>query len=144
MSRSDEGTTDWLVVDANPMIAALLEGRALAYLERTSHECVAPQRTLFEVEKYIPEIARKSAKPEQLVFDAFQSLPVIAYQASLYDEQFARADQLIGQRDPKDVDVLALALTLAAPIWSNDRDFQGLKEVQVYTTEELWKLLEQA
>src|SRR5437763_216892 len=45
----------------------------------------------------------------------------------------------IGRRDPDDIDVLALALRLQAPLWSNDRDFERTG-VEQMTTPDLLKL----
>jgi len=46
------------------------------------------------------------------------------------------ARKQIADRDPGDVDVLALALRLDVPVWSNDRDFEGTG-VERMTTAEL-------
>jgi len=50
---------------------------------------------------------------------------------------------LIGERDPDDVDLLALALKLDIPIWTNDRDFEKTG-VATYTTAQLLSLLNKA
>jgi predicted nucleic acid-binding protein len=39
------------------------------------------------------------------------------------------------ERDVKDTPFLALALQLGCPLWSNDKHFQGLEGVLVYSTE---------
>ena len=52
-----------------------------------------------------------------------------------YAGSVARARKLIGRRDPDDVDILALALHLKIPLWSND-DFQEA-DVERYTTAQL-------
>jgi len=46
----------------------------------------------------------------------------------------------IGRRDPDDVDLLAVALHLQLPVWSNDKDFEGLA-VDLFTTERLLRRL---
>jgi predicted nucleic acid-binding protein len=43
-------------------------------------------------------------------------------------------------RDPDDAHVLALALALEIPIWSNDRDFE-ISGVTCYSTEQMLRLL---
>jgi predicted nucleic acid-binding protein len=43
-------------------------------------------------------------------------------------------------RDMDDIELLALAMKLKVPVWSNDRDFTASK-VQVYTTAKLLKEL---
>lgn len=50
------------------------------------------------------------------------------------------AERRIAQRDPNDVDVLALALHLRLPVWTNDNDFENTG-VEWHTTAELLKLL---
>ena len=41
-----------------------------------------------------------------------------------------------GRRDPEGVELLALALHLSLPVWSNDDDFE-LTGIEWYTTAEL-------
>ena len=98
--------TDAIVADANPLLSALLGGRARDVLFSPELVFYSPQHTLFEVEKYLPKVAHK-----------------------------------IGQRDPKDVHVLALALQLDSPIWSEDRDFEGLPDVEVHRTADMLTML---
>jgi len=47
---------------------------------------------------------------------------------------------LIGQRDPDDVEILALTLHLGIPLWSNDSEFEGTG-IEWYTTAELLRRL---
>lgn len=44
--------------------------------------------------------------------------------------------------DKNDTVFIALALALNCPIWSNDTDFKKQRNVKVYTTEDLLKMLE--
>jgi predicted nucleic acid-binding protein len=46
----------------------------------------------------------------------------------------------LGQRDPDDAELLALALNFNVPVWSNDKDFEdtGIRRL---TTEELLRQL---
>jgi predicted nucleic acid-binding protein len=57
-----------------------------------------------------------------------------------FEEKLIEARSRIGARDPEDIDLLALALVLEIPVWSNDRDFKGAG-VEWYTTARLLKLL---
>jgi predicted nucleic acid-binding protein len=59
---------------------------------------------------------------------------------SEYEHQVPEAKRRIAKRDPDDVDVLALALDLNVPVWSNDNDFEGAG-VEWQTTAELLKAL---
>ena len=49
---------------------------------------------------------------------------------------------MIGKRDPDDVELVALALALGCPVWSNDNDLVELKEIEVYPTAVMLKKLE--
>lgn len=99
------------------------------------------QHTLFEVEKYLPLLARKLDCTEMGLFREFQLLPVIACQPLIYELRLQEANQLIGHRDPKDVQILALTLQLGYPIWTEDRDFEHLPGVVIRRTAELLRLL---
>jgi predicted nucleic acid-binding protein len=123
-----------LVVDANPLLSALLAGRAREILFTSGLEFYSPQTTLFEVAKYLPFVARKLGRSELDLFREFELLPVKAVQPHVYEADLARATHLIGQRDAKDVPVLALALRLRLPIWTEDRDFENLPDVAVFKT----------
>lgn len=130
-----------IVINANPIIAALLGGKASNIATSAKFEFSSPQFTLFEVEKYIPLLARQLKRPEPDVRVAFQRLPITAYQPIAYDDCTPRAIQLIGIRDEDDVPVLALALELQIPVWTNDRDFLNLPDIQVYSTADMIGLL---
>ena len=131
---------DALVVDANPMLSALLGGRAREILFERRFALFSPQTTLFEVEKYLPLVARKLNQSELNLFREFELLPVTAVQPQTYESEWVRATELIGWRDPKDVPVLVLALQLRLPIWTEDRDFENLPGVSIYKTGELLML----
>lgn len=65
-----------------------------------------------------------------------QRFPRKVYAASLPD-----ARKRIGRRDPDDVELLALALQLKLPVWSNDNDFENTGVVW-HTTASLLAALE--
>jgi predicted nucleic acid-binding protein len=131
---------DSLVVDANPLLSALLGGWAREILFQKRLAFFSPQTTLFEVEKYLPLVAQKLDRAELDLFREFELLPVTAVQPHVYESELSRASQLIGWRDPKDVPVLALALRLRLPVWTEDRDFENLPGVSVYKTADLLQL----
>jgi predicted nucleic acid-binding protein len=61
---------------------------------------------------------------ELSLFKRFDNLPVIALQERDYQSKKALAKELVSQRDPKDIDILALTLKTKAPLWSQDKDFE--------------------
>ncbi len=123
-----------LVVDANCVISALLGGAARDVLFSDQVALVSPQATLFEVAKHIPWMANRIGASETELYRAYELLPITPCQPDVYDSHLRRASDLIGQRDPLDVPVVALALATGHPIWSNDRDFEGLEILIVLTT----------
>ena len=95
------------------------------------------QHTLFEVEKYIPTMARKLGCRELDLLREFELLPIVACQPNEFDSYLEAADRLISHRDPKDVMILALTLKLGYPLWTEDRDFDGVAGIAVRRTAEL-------
>jgi len=71
---------------------------------------------------------------------AAATLPVSVVERAAYARELAQARRLIERRDPDDIDLLALALHLRIPLWSNDRDFEAAG-IERYTTAELLKKL---
>lgn len=71
---------------------------------------------------------------------AIEALPVERYSETDYISEVKQARKLIAQRDPDDVHIVALALKLGVPIWSNDGDFRDLP-IEIHTTARLLKIL---
>jgi predicted nucleic acid-binding protein len=67
---------------------------------------------------------------------ALSTLPVHVRDVESYKDTLKTAKSMMKERDPDDVHLLGLALKLACPIWSNDKDFEGLG-IKVYTTLDL-------
>lgn len=131
---------DALAVDANILVAAMMGGRTrdlLVRLRRAGVDLAAPEEVLGEVEEHIPELAEfVRAQIDQFKL-AFWSLPVQRVAAGEYAEALKRAVGLVGNRDPDDAPVVALALTRGIPVWSNDRDLKELEGVCVVTTRDV-------
>jgi len=130
-----------LVADANTLLSAVLGGRAKLIVEHPKvEEVLTAAPTFGEVEEYVPVLARKKRIPTELLLLTLAALPVTVIDTPRYSSSLARARKLIGSRDPDDIDILALALHLRLPLWSNDRDFEGTG-VQLLTTEALLRQL---
>ena len=76
-----------LVVDANPLLSALLGGQAREVLFSGKITFLSSQHTLFEVEKYLPHVAKRIGRAELDLWREFQLLPVIAVQPREYDSE---------------------------------------------------------
>jgi len=131
-----------LVADANVLLSAVTEGRARLVLARADlTDVVTTVAALDEVNEYAEPLARKLRLPLGTVLLAVATLPVTVVDRDEYAASLREAERRIGRRDPDDIDTLALALHLDAPVWSNDRDFEGAG-VEWYTTARLLKTLD--
>ena len=132
---------DRLVVDANPILSALLGGQARrVFFESAIREFAVPERVIGEVQRYLPRLALKLGAKQAFLEYSLELLPLRAYPARRYARAVSEARARIEGRDPTDVDVLALALHLDVPLWSNDRDFEDTG-VSRFTTAELLTVL---
>ena len=130
-----------IAADANALLSAVLGGRANLIVQHPEvEEIFTAEETLDEVQEYAPALARKKRLHEDLVLLALATLPVTVMERKLYAPGIAEASRRIGQRDPDDIPVLALARTLNVPLWSNDKDFKDVG-VEWYTTERLLRRL---
>jgi predicted nucleic acid-binding protein len=130
-----------LVADANVLLSAATGGRAGLVLGRPDlAEVLTTAAAMEEVHEYAEPLARKLRLPFDTVLLAVATLPVTMVERDDYTGSLSEARRRIGERDPDDVDTLALALHLGAPVWSNDNDFE-VTGVEWYTTARLLKRL---
>jgi predicted nucleic acid-binding protein len=119
----------------------LIGGRAkLALNHPQIGEIFTTEPTFAEVEEYALVLARKKRLPSDILLLAFAALPVTLVRRNQYAKSMPEAARRIGPRDPDDVDLLALALHLQIPVWSNDKHFERLN-VELFTTERLLRHL---
>lgn len=120
-----------LVLDANILIRAVLGRRVLGLLTRYAGRIrfVAPEEAYGDAQSYLPGIlvSKSLAHEAALVPESLERLTIlvtpIPHATYANEEQAARA-RLKG-RDEDDWPVMALALTLRCPIWTEDADFFG-------------------
>lgn len=118
-----------IVLDANILIRFVLGERVPALLaaHATSVDFLTPDTALEEARKHLPTIvcARGDDGTAEAValaaLDAVSAV-VTAIPASSYEPLYAQALARIGQRDAHDWPVLACALLLSCPIWTEDHD----------------------
>lgn len=128
-----------LAVDANPILSAIIGGSArTVFIKSESTTFYTSTFNYREVEKYIPILASKRDIPIDDLYLALSMLPLRIYKYDFYNDKVKQAKGLIEKRDKDDFHLLALALKLGCPIWSNDKDFDGLG-IMVYSTLDLIK-----
>ena len=140
-SKSGERSVARVAGDANVLLSAILGHKALAVFTRYNVEVVSTATVLSEVQEYLPKLAESYGIAPEALQSQFRLLTVRECRPSLYKGKIAEANRKIGWRDPDDVELLALAMALGIPVWSNDNDFRGVG-VEWYTTARLLKKLE--
>lgn len=126
-----------IAVDAQPFFSALLGGVARKIFFDPTFKFITTDFTLNEVRKYIPFIEKKSGKQEKDILQALNLFPVISYQPQFYQQKRSIAERLIGVRDPKDIDILALVLTTQTILWTEDKDFDEIPGILIVHTKDL-------
>ena len=127
-----------IVLDANILVRAVLGRRAMSILETYAAHGIrffAPESAFDDAATHLPEVLAKRGKSSAGLAEALEYLrqiiePVEQDFLNLF-ESAARA-RLRG-RDEDDWPVLAAALGLRCPIWTEDADFFGTG-VAVWTT----------
>lgn len=118
-----------LVLDANILLRAVFGSRVRHLLE-TYEEVVgfySPDVCFQDAQEYIPELSKRRGFDFSLAISMLEQVSriVVPVDKSLYEtfEQLAR--ERIQPRDPDDWPVVAVALLLNLPVWTEDRDFFG-------------------
>jgi predicted nucleic acid-binding protein len=129
-----------LVLDANILVRAVLGQRVKDIIAtHTVHaEFFAPEVAYDDARRHLPEILTKGGRADavgdSLAFLGQLRESVLAVPEEVYLEHKAVALVRIEQRDPDDWPILATALALECPIWTEDNDFFGAG-VPTWTTD---------
>jgi len=130
-----------LVADANVLLSAVLGDRARLVLYHPEvEEVFTAEPTLAEVQEYAVILAPKRRLQIDEVLLGVATLPITVVERAAYANSMSQARRLVGKRDPDDVHILALALHMGAPLWSNDNDFEE-SGIEWFTTAELLRRL---
>lgn len=127
-----------LVLDANILLRGVFGRQVRHILETYEDESrfYTPEVCFQEAQKYIPVISKDRKIEEALglsVLDQIGRL-VEPVDRSLYEEYEDSARRRIERRDADDWPVIAVALLLNLPIWTEDQDFFG-SGIATWTTD---------
>lgn len=127
-----------IVLDANILIRAVLGKRVreLLFENAASVRFFAPDVAYADARKYLPALLEKrgvKSEAAMKVLDALESV-VHPLEFEFYAGLQQQALQRIAMRDPDDWPVLACAMTLDCPVWTEDADFFGTG-VATWTTD---------
>lgn len=118
-----------IVLDANILVRATLGVRVRELIERYAAQVdlFAPDVAFAEAEEYLPELYTKRGLSPRLAREVYERVSAIVQELPLpfYLGRENDARARIGRRDPEDWPVLACALVLDCPVWTEDVDFFG-------------------
>lgn len=118
-----------LVLDANILIRAVLGQRVRRILEShaDSISFFIPETAYAEAEEHLAALVIKRGGDPAIALRSLRSMAALGTVASrdLYADFEAEARKRLAARDPEDWPILAAALALGCPIWTEDTDFFG-------------------
>jgi predicted nucleic acid-binding protein len=127
-----------LVLDANILLRAVLGQRVSELLEAFEDTVTfySPDVCFDDARKYIPDVSsrrRIDPLPGLAVLEEVSNI-VESVDQSLYEDFETVARKRVTPRDPDDWPVVAVALLLDFPIWTEDQDFFG-SGIATWTTD---------
>jgi len=127
-----------IVLDANILIRAVLGRRVRQLIDTYGSQGVrffAPDVAFDDAEKYLPPLLKKRGLPHADISASLEYLRSLIEPVApeLYAVFESEVRQRLRGRDEGDWPILAAALGLACPVWTEDADFFGTG-VAVWTT----------
>ena len=118
-----------LVLDANILIRAVLGQRVRRIIQDYAEQALffVPQLAYLEAEEHLAVLVNKRSGDPAKALDLLRTIASLGefVGVEVYGEFEAEARMRLGTRDPDDWPILAAALALACPIWTEDTDFFG-------------------
>jgi predicted nucleic acid-binding protein len=137
-----------LVLDANILVRAVLGSRVPWLLGKYAAyvEFVGPDTVFRKAREELPAILERRGVPADTAMAAFGALSLLVQtiEFETYSPFEPAARQRLARRDEDDWPVLAVALALNCPIWTEDNNFFGCgvatwttDRVELYMADEL-------
>jgi predicted nucleic acid-binding protein len=121
--------TKRIVLDANILIRAVLGKKVRETIERFAPavDFWTPDLCYADARRYLPVLFEKRALPSSDALAVLEGLTgwVKSVERDLYASYEREARKRIAARDADDWPVVAVALLLECPIWTEDADFFG-------------------
>jgi predicted nucleic acid-binding protein len=118
-----------LVLDANILIRAVLGKRVREVIERYAEDVsfFVPEPAYSEATEHLTALVEKRGGDPEKALGFLRSLSRLfeLIDVEVYGKFENEARERLGSRDPDDWPVLAAALAIACPIWTEDADFFG-------------------
>ena len=118
-----------IVLDANILIRAVLGKRVRELIVDNAGAVhfFAPDVAYADAKKYLPSLLEKrgvDSEPAMQLLSAMESL-VLPLELGIYAALQTQALERIAARDADDWPVLACAMAIGCPVWTEDADFFG-------------------
>ena len=118
-----------LVIDANILVRAVLGRRVREIIDTYAEQVTffVPEAAYAEAEEHLPAlIIRRGGDPEKAVKFLCSLRGLVELIGSeIYGPFESTAPERLEGRDPEDWPILASALAIGCPIWTEDTDFFG-------------------
>jgi len=118
-----------LAVDANILVRAVLGKRVREVIETYADEVsfFVPDVALAEAEEHLPALVIQHGGDSERALRLLRTLAGLmeVIGSDVYGEFEREARERLGQRGPGRLPLLATALALGCPIWTEDTDFFG-------------------
>jgi predicted nucleic acid-binding protein len=122
-------TNKAVVLDANILIRAVLGNRVRRIIEdHAGHiSFFVPQLAYAEAEKHLGTLVKNRGGNPAAATGLLSKLVALCEVVTpdLYTQFETKARHRLGSRDPEDWPILACAIALSCPIWTEDTDFFG-------------------
>lgn len=129
-----------IVLDANIVIRAVLGKRVrnLVIQHHSKVDFFVPDVCIMDAHKYIPQIFEKRKMPAGPALELLKELEFIfnIVDVDMYDQYSNEAKERMKDRDLDDWPIVATALVLDCPIWTEDKDFFG-SGMSTWTTDRI-------
>lgn len=133
-----------LVIDANILIRAVLGTRSRALLEAYCERAnfFIPATVAAEANEHLATLITKRGGNAEVALRLLDELTQLieVLEEDSYVEYKGEAMELLEKRDTEDWPVLAAALAMGCPIWSEDNDFFGCG-VAIWTSDRVERYL---
>lgn len=129
-----------IVLDANIVIRAVLGERVrnLIIKYQNKVDFFVPDVCIIDAHKYIPKIFEKRKMSPDLALNLLKELESFfnIVDVDVYDQYSNEAKERMKDRDLDDWPIVATALVLDCPIWTEDKDFFG-SGISTWTTDRI-------
>jgi predicted nucleic acid-binding protein len=134
-----------IVIDANILVRSVLGERVRNIIieHHLAVEFFIPDVCVSDARKYLPMLFEKRKLRSDIAIEVLDNILKLLtiVDIDLYEQRQSEAEERMKNRDIDDWPIVATALTLDCPIWTEDKDFFG-SGISTWTTDRIYLFLE--